>query len=118
VVYEDVPPALLAQHDPPLLLTDGSSRRTRVWLWVTASALCGALIALAALAVYFRARLHGAAQLRISSYIQITHDGHTKFIGGTDGSRIYFTLDQPFGMEEVSVSGGAVAPILTTLPNP
>jgi len=118
VVYEDVPPALLAQHDPPLLLTDGSSRRTRVWLWVTASALCGALIALAALAVYFRARLHGAAQLRISSYTQITHDGHTKFIGGTDGSRIYFTLDQPFGMEEVSVSGGAVAPILTTLPNP
>ena len=118
VVYEDVPPALLAQHDPPLLLTDGSSRRTRVWLWVTASALCGALIALAALAAYFVARLNGAAQLRISSYTQITHDGHTKFIGGTDGSRIYFTQDQPFGMAEVSVSGGVVAPILTTLPNP
>jgi len=118
IVYEDAPPAQLAQHEPPLLLTGGSSRRARVWLWVTASALCGALLAAAALAVYFGARLNGAAQLRISSYTQITHDGHTKFIGGTDGSRIYFTLDQPFGMEEVSVSGGAVAPILTTLPNP
>jgi DNA-binding winged helix-turn-helix (wHTH) protein/Tol biopolymer transport system component len=118
VVYEDAPAAQLTQHEPPLLLTGGSSRRARVWLWVTASALCGALIALAVLAVYFVARLHGAAQLRISSYTQITHDGHTKFIGGTDGSRIYFTQDQPFGMAEVSVSGGVVAPILTTLPNP
>jgi DNA-binding winged helix-turn-helix (wHTH) protein/Tol biopolymer transport system component len=118
IVYEDAPPAQLAQHEPPLLLTGGSSRRARVWLWVTASALCGALIALAVLAVYFGTRLNGAAQLRISSYTQITHDGHTKFIGGTDGSRIYFTQDQPFGMAEVSVSGGVVAPILTALPNP
>jgi DNA-binding winged helix-turn-helix (wHTH) protein/Tol biopolymer transport system component len=118
IVYDDAPPAQIAQHEPPLLLTGGSSRRARVWLWVTALALCGALIALGVLAVYFVARLHGAAQLRIASYTQITHDGHTKFIGGTDGSRIYFTLDQPFGMAEVSVSGGAVAPILTALPNP
>jgi DNA-binding winged helix-turn-helix (wHTH) protein/Tol biopolymer transport system component len=118
IVYDDAPPAQIAQHEPPLLLTGGSSRRARVWLWVTALALCGALIALGVLAVYFVARLHGAAQLRIASYTQITHDGHTKFIGGTDGSRIYFTLDQPFSMAEVSVSGGAVAPILTALPNP
>ena len=118
IVYDDVPAAQLAQHEPPLLLTSGSSRRARVWLWVTASALCGALLAATALAAYFGARLHGAAQLRISSYTQITHDGHTKFIGGTDGSRIYFTQEQPFDMAEVSVSGGVVAPILTTLPNP
>jgi len=118
IVYDGAPPAQLAQHVPPLLLTGGSSRRARVWLWVTVSALGCALLAASALAVYFGVRLHGAAQLRISSYTQITHDGHTKYIGGTDGSRIYFTQDQPFGMEEVSVSGGAVAPILTTLPNP
>jgi DNA-binding winged helix-turn-helix (wHTH) protein/Tol biopolymer transport system component len=114
VVYEDAPAAQLAQHEPPLLLMGGSSRQARVWLWVMASAL----LAATALAVYFGVRLHGAAQLRIASYTQITHDGHTKYIGGTDGSRIYFTLDQPFGMAEVSVSGGAIAPILTTLPNP
>ena len=114
VVYEDVPAAQLAQHEPPLLLTGGSSGRARVWLWVMASAL----LAATALAVYFGVRLNGATQLRIANYTQITHDGHTKFIGGTDGSRIYFTQDQPFGMEEVSVSGGVVAPLLTTLPNP
>ncbi|MGP8226997.1 MAG: winged helix-turn-helix domain-containing protein [Terracidiphilus sp.] len=118
IVYDDAPAAQLAQHEPPLLLTSGSSRRARVWLWVTASALGGALLAAGALAAYYGARLHGAAQLRISNYTQITHDGHTKFIGGTDGSRIYFTQEQPFDMAEVSVSGGVVAPILTTLPNP
>jgi len=72
----------------------------------------------AALAVYFGVRLNGADQLRVSRYTQITHDGHTKFIGGTDGSRIYFTQDLPKGIAEVSVSGGVVAPIPTTLLNP
>jgi DNA-binding winged helix-turn-helix (wHTH) protein/Tol biopolymer transport system component len=117
VVYEDVP-AQLAQPDSALLLAGPTSRRTRFWQWFAISALAGSLIAAAALAAYFGLRLNGAAQLRISRYAQITHDGHTKFIGGTDGSRIYFTQDHPFGMAEVSVSGGVVAPILTTLPNP
>jgi Tol biopolymer transport system component/DNA-binding winged helix-turn-helix (wHTH) protein len=118
LVYEDVPAFRLASHQTTSLNAWTTSSRRRTWQWIAVSALGGALIATAALAVYFGMRLNGAAQLRISSYTQITHDGHTKFIGGTDGSRIYYTLDQPFGMEEVSVSGGAVAPILTTLPNP
>jgi DNA-binding winged helix-turn-helix (wHTH) protein/Tol biopolymer transport system component len=107
VVYEDVPAAQLAPREPALLTAGTTSRRQRV----AALALGGALIATTALALYFWLRLHGAAQLRISSYTQITHDGHTKFIGGTDGSRVYFTQDLLGGIAEISVSGGAVAPI-------
>src|SRR5579864_4827967 len=29
---------------------------------------------------------------RITGYIQITHDGRRKFIGGTDGNRLYFNV--------------------------
>jgi DNA-binding winged helix-turn-helix (wHTH) protein/Tol biopolymer transport system component len=113
VVYEDVPAVQLASRETALLNEGTTSRHRRVWRWVVALAL-GA----AALAVYFGVRLNGADQLRVSRYTQITHDGHTKFIGGTDGSRIYFTQDLPKGIAEVSVSGGVVAPIPTTLLNP
>jgi DNA-binding winged helix-turn-helix (wHTH) protein/Tol biopolymer transport system component len=113
VVYEDVPAPLLASRETALLNAGTTSRHPRVWWWVAALAL-GA----AALAVYFGVRLNSATQLRISNYTQITHDGHTKFIGGTDGSRIYFTQDLPKGIAEVSVSGGVIAPIPTSLLNP
>lgn len=110
VVYEDVPAAQLAPRETALLSAGTTSRHRSVWQWLAALALAGALAA-AALALYFGLRLRGAAQLRISSYTQITHDGHTKFMGGTDGSRVYFTPELAGGIAEVSVSGGAVAPI-------
>jgi DNA-binding winged helix-turn-helix (wHTH) protein/Tol biopolymer transport system component len=110
VVIEDVPAALPAPRETALLTAGTASRPRSVWQWVAALALAGALAA-AALALYFGVRLFGAAQLRITNYTQITHDGHTKFIGGTDGSRVYFTQELTGGIAEVSVSGGAVAPI-------
>jgi DNA-binding winged helix-turn-helix (wHTH) protein/Tol biopolymer transport system component len=113
VVIEEESAAQLASRETALLNAGTTSRHPRVWWWVAALAL-GA----AALAVYFGVRLNGAGQLRISNYTQITHDGHTKFIGGTDGSRIYFTQDLPKGIAVVSVSGGVVAPIPVSLLNP
>jgi len=113
VVYEDVPAAQLASRETALLNAGTTSHHKRIWWWAAALAL-GA----ATLAIYFGVRLNRAGQLRISNYTKITHDGHTKFIGGTDGSRIYFTQDLPKGIAEVSVSGGVVAPIPISLPNP
>jgi len=79
-------------------------------LWVVA--------AMAVLAVYILARSVGAMPLRITAFTQITHDGHPKFIGGTDGSRIYFTQENAADIAEVSVSGGAVATIPVALQDP
>ena len=33
----------------------------------------------------------GGPPLRISEYTQLTHDGHTGSVAGTDGSRVYLT---------------------------
>jgi Tol biopolymer transport system component len=113
VVIEEAPAASSVSPQPALLPPGATSRKARAWWWVTALAL-GA----AALSVFFGVQLKGAAPLRILNYLQITHDGHTKFIGATDGSRIYFTQDLPKSIAEVSVSGGVVAPIPTSLLNP
>ncbi len=48
---------------------------------------------------------------RVSSYRQITHDGRAKWLGGTDGSRIYFTQADKDELAQVSVSGGTAAPM-------
>ncbi len=53
---------------------------------------------------------------RISGYAQITRDGHEKLLGGTDGSRIYFTRFQPNSLNQVGVAGGEVAQIPAALP--
>jgi DNA-binding winged helix-turn-helix (wHTH) protein/Tol biopolymer transport system component len=120
IIYEEAPPARLAQPAPVLLLAAPAAPRVRVWRWFAAASLTGALLALAAivLAHHFGMPLFAQTPLSISTFTQITQDGQSKFIGGTDGSRIYYTLEQQQGMEVVSVSGGAAVPILTALPNP
>ena len=57
--------------------------------------------------------------LRVTGeYIQITHDGHWKNLAGTDGSRLYFTLDfvSPQPIAQVAISGGEIVPIPMALP--
>jgi DNA-binding winged helix-turn-helix (wHTH) protein/Tol biopolymer transport system component len=87
-----------------LPVATGSSampRRSRLtWLL----AVPAVLVLVVAVAV----RLDRPSTLRISTYEQITHDGHPKYIGGTDGSRIYFTEEMTDSIAEVSTSGGAV----------
>ncbi len=62
-------------------------------------------IALVAGVVYFGWR--PSALPRVSSFVQLTHDGHAKSIIGLDGSRIYLSMMGPApGIAEVHISGG------------
>jgi serine/threonine protein kinase/Tol biopolymer transport system component len=85
------------------------TRRTRkplVWL----SGLAVALL-LAAVAYLLVARQSKPSSVRVSTYDQLTHDGHSKFLSGTDGSRLYFTLEDPNSLGQVAISGGEIAPV-------
>jgi DNA-binding winged helix-turn-helix (wHTH) protein/Tol biopolymer transport system component len=53
---------------------------------------------------------------RITTYTQITRDGHEKRLAGTDGSRLYFTQMQPKSLDQVGVAGGEVAQIPAAVP--
>ncbi len=53
---------------------------------------------------------------RITAYTQITFDGHNKQLGGTDGSRLYFTQSSPNLIAQVGVNGGEIAPLPVAVP--
>ena len=48
---------------------------------------------------------------RITAYTQITHDGHLKYPGGTDGIRVYFAQESPFSILQVGITGGDIAKV-------
>jgi DNA-binding winged helix-turn-helix (wHTH) protein/Tol biopolymer transport system component len=53
---------------------------------------------------------------QVTRYTQLTHDGHGKTLGGTDGSRIYFTQASPFVIGQIPVTGGNAAPVQAAEP--
>jgi|GEM_PF-106164 len=56
----------------------------------------------------------------ISGYKQLTHDGRAKWLAGTDGSRLYLSMEVSgvgYPLGQVSVEGGEVAPIKMPWPN-
>jgi DNA-binding winged helix-turn-helix (wHTH) protein/Tol biopolymer transport system component len=53
---------------------------------------------------------------RITSYTQITQDGRSKTLGGTDGSRLYFTQSSPNSIAQVGVNGGEIAQLPIAIP--
>lgn len=53
----------------------------------------------------------------ISKYTQITHDGHSKLLGGTDGSRLYFEQESPNSIFQIGVSGGERVQIPVKIPS-
>jgi DNA-binding winged helix-turn-helix (wHTH) protein/Tol biopolymer transport system component len=79
--------------------------------WLPASAI--GVLALLAAGVWSLRRPLPAP--RITAYVRITNDGHVKALGGTDGSRLYFTQISPQTIEQVGVNGGEVARVPTTL---
>jgi len=79
--------------------------RRRTVTWSIALIAVGVLAGLAWLE--FANRRTGPP-LRISEYSQLTHNGHTGDVVGTDGSRVYLTHIDPFLIDEVAVSGGEV----------
>ncbi len=96
--------------EPP---SPGPTRRAVMWLI--------ALIAIGLLggvALEFANRKTGPP-LRISEYSQLTRNGHTGYVVGTDGSRVYLTHLEPFFITEVAVSGGEVEAVPSIkLPTP
>ena len=81
------------------------------------------LLSLAGLLAIIAAGYWAAAPLpppTISGYRQLTHDGRAKWLVGTDGSRLYLSMEvsgvgYPIG--QVSVEGGEVAAIKMPWPN-
>ena len=53
---------------------------------------------------------------RIADYVQLTHNGRLGLLGGTDGSRIYFTEFSPRSLAEVAVTGGDIVQIPDAVP--
>jgi DNA-binding winged helix-turn-helix (wHTH) protein/Tol biopolymer transport system component len=82
-------------------------RWTIRWLWLLAAFILA--IGMLAFAVWYL--LRPLPPLRITSYTKLTHDGHDKSLGGTDGSRIYFTESSPFLVNQIAVTGGEIVPV-------
>lgn len=90
-------------------------RRSKVLVWSTSLV---AVVLLAAIAYVVLAERNSVASLRISNYVQITHDGHVRIVRGTDGSRIYFVPGNLYRIGEVATSGGEIASVPVALSNP
>jgi eukaryotic-like serine/threonine-protein kinase len=110
--------ALSESGSAPAVAASGASgqrRRGKVLVWLVGVAAVLALAAAAYLAIASRNRVPA---LRISEYIQITHDGRAKQLKGTDGSRLYFDQDQLQPIGQVAISGGEIAPVPVAVPDP
>jgi len=81
--------------------------------WAIAGGLALAVIAIV---VYLQSR--PLPHPKVSDYVQITHDGISKTLVGTDGARLYLSEFLPFGAEaaEVSTAGGEVAQVKVPVP--
>jgi DNA-binding winged helix-turn-helix (wHTH) protein/Tol biopolymer transport system component len=93
----------------------GDMERSRFRSWLLPGAVILA-VGLATAIWYLRRPL---SPLRVTEYIQITHDGRPKDIAGIDGSRLYFNRvydAQPTA--QIAISGGEIAQVPVTLPHP
>jgi Tol biopolymer transport system component len=75
------------------------------------------MVSICLLVYWFLAHRVAAHPIRVFGYLQITHDGHDKYLSGTDGSRLYFTQRSPQLGEQVAISGGSPAPVPIPIPN-
>src|ERR1700704_2005326 len=84
--------------------------------WKTWATAIGGL-ALLVIAVFIYVRSRPLPQPKVSGYVPITHDGIPKYLGGTDGARLYLTEFGSVGrIAQVASSGGEVAPISAPSP--
>ena len=82
---------------------EGSPKRSRII--IAAGAVLLAVIASAAVVYFF---LRPPASPKLSNFVQLTHDGQSKYLVGNEGSRIYLALpvSETAIMAEMSTSGG------------
>lgn len=109
-ISENPPAGGIAQ--PVSVLKAPATVKRSSWLIMVAIAALGLLGA----AVWFLRR--PLPLPRISDYAQITHDGQRKFLGGTDGARIYFTYWNTNSIGEVPITGGQIGRIPVALKDP
>jgi DNA-binding winged helix-turn-helix (wHTH) protein/Tol biopolymer transport system component len=59
---------------------------------------------------------------RVTTFTQLTHDGHRKSLAGTDGNRLYFNEMRgdlaPGLIAQIAISGGLIQQIPIALPSP
>ena len=79
-------------------------------------AVIGVVIGLLASAVWYLQR--PLPPPTITEYVQITHDGHNKYLVGTDGSRLYIGSWMPNIISQVGIAGGDIVQVPVALPNP
>ncbi|MGC1781635.1 MAG: winged helix-turn-helix domain-containing protein [Acidobacteriaceae bacterium] len=109
-LFAEAIPGLSAQSAVPTLVRP----RRRIWLWVP---ICAAVFLVLAGGFWYAMR--PLPRLRVTGYKQITHDGHVKFLTGTDGTRLYFNrLNASPTIGEVAVDGGDTADVPVNLPQP
>jgi Tol biopolymer transport system component/predicted Ser/Thr protein kinase len=96
--------SMLAAAAPPVI------RNRKLWL--------GGAALLIVLAAIFAYTMRSVPVLRVTEYTQITHDGHSGEVRGTDGSRLYL-MGRNGQVRQVATSGGEIQPVTSiTLPNP
>jgi DNA-binding winged helix-turn-helix (wHTH) protein/Tol biopolymer transport system component len=100
-----------AAENPVTTVLPKTAGRTR-WAWLAAASAVSILL----LAIGYWRMSRPLPPPRITAYSQITHDGHAKGLGGTDGSRLYFTESTPNRILEVGVGGGETVQLPTVLP--
>jgi Tol biopolymer transport system component/DNA-binding winged helix-turn-helix (wHTH) protein len=101
----------LAKIDKPAHEKERS--RFRSWL------LAGAVILIIGLGTAIWYLRRPLPPLRVTEYIQITHDGRPKNLVGTDGSRLYLNQEyEPQPNTQVAISGGEIAQVPVALPLP
>jgi eukaryotic-like serine/threonine-protein kinase len=106
-------PAIAVASSPsgPASIAGPGHARWKKW------AIVGGL-ALAAIAIFVYLQSRPLPQPKLSGYVQITHDGNSKDLVGTDGPRLYLTefSFSGLGAAQVSNSGGEVAPVKFPVP--
>ncbi len=103
-----------AAEAPAATETAESKAGARKQLWTWALAGGGVLALCLAAAVWYLHR--PLPPPRITAYTQLTRDGRSKQVGGTDGSRVYFTQSSPSQIAEVGVHGGEIALLPLEMP--
>jgi len=112
VIHEPLPTPIEPAPNPLLPLP---VRKFPLRVVAISASLAVASICL--LAYWYLAHRGPGLPAQVSSYVQITHDGHDKYLSGTDGSRLFFTQRSPQLGEQISISGGTPAPVPNPIPN-
>jgi Tol biopolymer transport system component/DNA-binding winged helix-turn-helix (wHTH) protein len=113
-VPAQVPETPAEAHRPIPAKPPGKTNWTAQRRWLLA--VIGVVIGLLALAVWYLQR--PLPPPTITEYVQITHDGHNKYLVGTDGSRLYIGSWMPNIISQVGIAGGDIVQVPVALPNP